>query len=167
MHRKLANLKYVKKDRAECIRIVGKNIMSEKGLTGLAKDTLKASVREFREIFKLLAKTSNYPFYFFCQQGKDRTGLTMILLLLLLQVPTHAIESDYMLSASELTPERDTRLEELQNMGLPDSFVGCDPELVDEVEKWLAEEHGGIRGYLSQIGVTHEDQECIRQALLV
>ena len=141
--------------------------MTPRGLTGLAIDTLNASKKEFREIFELLAQPSAYPFHLYCQQGKDRTGLTAILLLLLLRTPQSAINEDYLLSATELEPEKTERLQELRDMGLPDSYAGCDPGLVDAVVEWLSTEYGDVVGYLSSIGVAKSAQDSIRHNLLV
>ena len=157
----------MRNDLPACKRIVGEHVLRQRGLNGLATDTLQASTQEFNGIFNLLTDPDNYPFHVYCQHGKDRTGLTVVLLLLLLQVPKDAIEVDYMCSASELHLKRNEMVREFHAMSLPDTFADCDPELVNEVEKWLSQFEGGIRGYLEKIGISGLQQEEIGKILLV
>ena len=51
-----------------------------------------------KNFFKLLADTSNYPVYFHCRIGTDRTGLCANLLYGLLGVPLNEIYQDYLFS---------------------------------------------------------------------
>lgn len=90
----------------------------------------------------------------------------MILIQLLLRVPQETIEKDYMLSEAQLEPEKDERLHELQEMGLPVAFANCDPKLVSAVVLWLHEQHGGVERYMLSIGVDKAMQESIRSVLL-
>lgn len=114
----------------------------------------------------MLSQREAYPVHLFCQQGKDRTGLIVLLVELLCDVPVDTIKQDYMLSEGELKPERKERLEELEEMGLPVAFAGCDPGLVSSVTEWLEKEHGGVRGYMNSIGVKQDMQTATRQILV-
>lgn len=164
-------------NRPAAIRILGRNVLSSLGLRGLAIDTLTHSTSEISRIFTLLADRSAYPIHLFCQQGKDRTGLSVMLLLMLLlqrkgldeSTLIKAIEVDYMLSANELDvePERTERHRELQDMALPEEFARCDSELVKAVDQWLKQNHGGIEKYLDSVGVGPKTQDKICDILLV
>ncbi|KAK5709300.1 hypothetical protein LTS12_028104, partial [Elasticomyces elasticus] len=136
--------------------------MAPRGLTGLAMDTLDASTVEIKEVFSVLAgnhpdedenewyyddatnatKTDAhadtdtekgiYPLLIHCTQGKDRTGLIILLVLLLLldddstldsdsdmdmdMDAVNAVNADYTRSEAELTPEAEDRLKELRYM---------------------------------------------------
>ena len=140
--------------------------MRQRGLTGLAIDTVKYSGSEFKRIFQLLADETNYPVLLHCFSGKDRTGITVVLILLLLQLPLDPIKKDYMLSQSELEPEKESRVRELRKIGLPESFTCCDESLVKEVSNYLEQEHGSVQGYLSDIGVNKHQQDSIVRILL-
>ena len=50
------------------------------------------------EIFESLANPSNYPLAIYCSAGKDRTGMTIALLLRALGVSDEEIVADYVLS---------------------------------------------------------------------
>lgn len=150
--------------------------MTPLGLQGLAVDTLTHSTSEIRRIFYHLADSSAYPVHFFCQQGKDRTGLTAMLVQMLLfkragvdkELMLRAANKDYMLSAMELDvePERTERYQELANMCLPEEYARCDDELVKTVDSWLEEKHDGIENYLESTGVEKEIQDRIQRNLL-
>ncbi|KAL1761560.1 protein-tyrosine phosphatase-like protein [Schizophyllum commune] len=143
-------------NRLAGMAIIGSEAMAPRGLLGLATDTLTSSSAEVRSMFTLLADPATYPILVHCTHGKDRTGITIILLLLLCEVDLNIIRADYMATEGELEPVMDKRLNELHALALPDEFLGCPPGFVDGVAAWLQEQHGGIEGYLQSIGVNSE-----------
>ncbi|KAL9096102.1 MAG: hypothetical protein Q9165_001625 [Trypethelium subeluteriae] len=148
--------------RLEAISILGTNVMRERGLHGLAIDTLNASGVEFHQIFKILADETNLPVMIHCTQGKDRTGISILLVLLLLRVPLEAIEYDYLLSEPELLPERESKLEDIRAIGLTDDFAGCPPDFVTRVSGHINEKFGSVEQYLLSIGVTEDLQSKVK-----
>ncbi|KAL1680764.1 cytochrome P450 [Schizophyllum commune] len=143
-------------NRLAGMAIIGSEAMAPRGLLGLATDTLTSSSAEVRSMFTLLADPATYPILVHCTHGKDRTGITIILLLLLCEVDLNIIRADYMATERELEPAMDKRLNELHALALPDEFLGCPPGFVGGVAAWLQEQHGGIEGYLLSIGVNNE-----------
>ncbi|KAL1662343.1 cytochrome P450 [Schizophyllum commune] len=143
-------------NRLAGMAIIGSEAMAPRGLLGLATDTLNSSSAEVRSMFTLLADPATYPILVHCTHGKDRTGITIILLLLLCEVDLNIIRADYMATERELEPAMDKRLNELHALALPDEFLGCPPGFVGGVAAWLQEQHGGIEGYLQSIGVNSE-----------
>ncbi|CAK3845037.1 hypothetical protein DOTSEDRAFT_91581 [Lecanosticta acicola] len=152
--------------RTQAISVLGENVMAKRGLIGLAEDSLAHCINEVKAIFDVLSNEQNYPLLVHCTQGKDRTGLTVLLVLLLCETPTDAIDRDYMLSETELASEREKRLVEIRAIGLPDEFAGCAKGWVETVSKWIEEEYGGIRRYLQRCGVGQEQQDRVRSILL-
>lgn len=140
--------------------------MQPRGLTGLAFDTLTHSTHEFLNIFLLLAKPSTYPVLIHCTQGKDRTGLSIILVLLLCDIPVKAIDADYRASERELVPEREERVGELTAMGLGEEFARCPEGFVVSVVRFLEDTYGGLRKYLEAIGVSEEMKWAVRRELV-
>ena len=134
--------------KLEAISILGKEVMCNRGLEGLASDTLDFSKAEIRQVFQILTSSSNYPLLVHCTQGKDRTGLVIILLLLLLHVPKEAITADYLASDEALEPEKDERLSEIRKIGLTDDFAKCPTNFVQHVTSYVNEKYGGAKGYL-------------------
>ena len=152
--------------RMEAIAIFGREVMAPRGLTVLAKDSLDHGTSELREIFTLLADSSNYPILIHCTQGKDRTGLVVILLLLLVDVPLEAISADYMASEKELESERQSRMEEIRRVGLGEEFAKCPAGFVQEIAEHLQDVYGGVQGYLRCIGVNERTQDNIKKNML-
>lgn len=153
--------------RPTAISIIGTHAMQPRGLTGLAFDTLTHSTHEFLEIFTLLAEPGTYPVLIHCTQGKDRTGLSIILVLLLCDIPVKAISADYRASERELVSEREERVGELAAMGLGEEFAGCPEGFVESVVGFLEDTYGGIRKYLEAIGVSEEMRGAVRRKLIV
>lgn len=156
---------YVVGYRTDAIRVLGENVMAKRGLIGLAEDSLKHSLSEVKSVFDVLSEERNYPLMVHCTQGKDRTGLVVLLVLLLLDVPREAIDRDYMLSEKELASEREERMVQIRAIGLPDDFAGCAQGWVDAVSKCIDEEYGGIEKYLGRCGITKGQMQRIREIM--
>lgn len=87
------------------------------------------------------------------------------LVLLLLKVPSKAITYDYRLSESELLPERESRLKEIHEIGLSDSFADCPEDWIEKVQGHLEERYGGVRKYCRNIGFGEEEEEKLVEIL--
>ena len=153
--------------RKDAIAILALNVMASRGLSGLAIDSLLYSRSEVRAVFSILSNAESYPLLVHCTQGKDRTGLTVLLVLMLCGVAMEAIERDYRLSESELQPERHEKLEEIRSIGLPDDFADCPAEWTGTVCAYINEELGGVETYLESCGIMMEQQERLKNLLMV
>jgi len=152
--------------RMQAISILGREVMKPRGLTGLAFDTLNFSTGEIREVFDILADPLNYPVLIHCTQGKDRTGLIIALVLLLLGAPADAIKHDYVLSESELLPEKEARMQEIKEIDLGEEFAGCPLDWTEKVQEHIEERYGGIQPYLKDhVGISPETQESLKAIL--
>lgn len=141
--------------------------MEPRGLTGLACDTLANSIAEIKEVFMLFANEAEYPIMIHCTQGKDRTGLAIVLLLLLLEVPVQAIAADYVASERELEAEMEDRIADMKKVGLGPGFAGCPTDFVKGVVGELDSGFGGVRSYLTdKVGISEEVQERVRSIML-
>ena len=159
--------------RRDAIKIIAENVMIKRKLIGLGTDSLDVCTAEIKEFFTVvLASLSGDggeeggAVLVHCTQGKDRTGLTILLILLLLHIPFPAAEEDYMLSDRELASEREERISEIEPMGFPAWFAGCDPGFVKAMDEHIREKYGGIEKYLEGVGVDGEMQGRMRKALL-
>lgn len=165
--------------------------MTPRGLIGLGQDTLDSSTAEMRTIFELFAAdedtddetdddhdekggnrrgrrpVSPFPILVHCTQGKDRTGLVILLLLLLTgRVGEDALRSDYVRSEPELLVEVEERMKEIRLLGLSEDYTKCPAGFTMEIRRHLEEKYGGVEGYLRYVGVDEEKLERIRQTLL-
>lgn len=148
--------------RIEAIGILGSNVMKQEGLVGLGIRSIDMCTKEVYEIFKILSNAESYPILVHCTQGKDRTGLVVQLVLMLLGVAVDAINHDYMLSQEELQSKREERLKEIYSIGLTDEFADCDPHLVEEVARHINQKYGSIEKYLEVCGLTKEMEGSIK-----
>lgn len=164
---KLAFL-YTLRYRTQAISILGTNVMSPRGLSGLALDTLTHSTSEIASLFALLAKPEVYPVLVHCTLGKDRTGLVVLLVAMLCGASEEGVVRDYERSGVELEGEREEREKEVAKIGLSPSFAGVEEGWVGVVTTWLREEWGGVEGYLRKgCGVGEEVIEGVRSILVV
>lgn len=152
--------------RTEAISILGREVMQPRGLIGLGKDSIDHARDEIREIFEFLADARNYPLLVHCTQGKDRTGLTIMLLLLLVNAPLQAISADYLASERELLPEKESRMLEIGELGLTEDFAGCPPTFVAEIYDYIVNTYGSVPRYLIRIGVSKAMQDKIIENLV-
>lgn len=152
--------------RTQAISVLGKEVIQPGGLVGQAKDTIDSSGIELKRILEILSNAGNYPIYFHCTQGKDRTGLVALLLLVILNIPLDIIAVDYMASEGELLPERGDRIQELRAMGLSDDFANCPPNWVADVYHHITCNYGSSNGYFNCIGVGRDLRQKIKSNLL-
>jgi protein-tyrosine phosphatase len=154
---------YVLGYRKEAISVLGTNVMAARGLAGLAEDSLRFCQAEVKQVFDVLCQAEKWPVLVHCTQGKDRTGLVVLLVLMLLGVEERVIGADYRLSQGELQRERAERLEEIRSIGLPEEFADCDEGWTDRVCGFINEEFGSVEMYLKGCGVTAEHQEALKR----
>ena len=151
--------------RNEAISILGQKVMTPRGLTGLGCDTLTYSTAEIRAAFDVLSHLSNYPVLIHCTQGKDRTGLLVLLILLLLDVDERSILADYLRSEKELLPEKEERMCEIESIGLTEEFAGCPIDFVPQLKTFVEKSYGGVKQYLSKAGIAEEKQRKVVEIL--
>lgn len=152
--------------RKDAIKILAPH-MEEMELVGLAKSSLDVCTHEMKQVFDVFADEANWPVLVHCTQGKDRTGLVVMLVLFLLGVDQAVIEDDYMLSQSELAPEKEERMKEIRSIGLSEKFAICPPNVVSSVHLHLREKYGGVEKYLEKIGVSRGTINLVKRKLLV
>ena len=105
-----------------------------------------------------------------CAAGKDRTGLVAALLLGLVEVPVETIAADYALTAELLRPRDEAWLEHgpgerAEREALLARYAPT-AEVMLRVLDGLGERHGGVEGYLADVGVAAADLDRLRDRLL-
>jgi protein-tyrosine phosphatase len=122
-------------------------------------------INNVEKALEALIEPGAMPVLIHCTQGKDRTGMIAILVLLILNVPLEAIELDYGLSDEALLPEAESRLAEIRELGLPDSFGETDPGLPKKTVQHLDSQYGGLDVYLDSIGFDLTKRNELRELL--
>lgn len=157
---------YVSGYRLDAVQIIGRTVMSPRGVVGLMLDSMAVCTAEVAEVFNgVLAREESYPVLWHCTQGKDRTGLLTMLTLFLLGVSEEDVQRDYLATQDELKAEREERVQEIASIGLGPEWADVDDRLVGETKKVLDERYGGVEGYLEKAGVSRETQEKIKGIL--
>lgn len=171
--------------RISVVKIFSNEVIEKVGMVGMGTMALEYSGNEIKKMFEILISESNPPFPIIahCTQGKDRTGLVILLILLCLhtpppspakssfseQIPLEAMSHDYTLTQAGLQRIREKMMEEIVNdIGLPPSFINVDPGFVNTVADFLRLKYGGIRGYLASLGLDGDYIVCkLQERLLV
>jgi protein-tyrosine phosphatase len=151
--------------RLDAIKILAPH-MEAMGLIGLATSSLDACTKEVKQVFDVLADDRNWPVLVHCTQGKDRTGLVVMLVLFLLAVDDAIIDDDYRLSESELAPEKEERMKEISSIGLSEQFAVCPPDVVKSVHAHIEAKYGSVEEYLERVGVSRETTGLVRRRML-
>jgi protein-tyrosine phosphatase len=129
-------------------------------------DMARNSSTTFAVLFQLLASVENCPMVFHCTGGRDRTGVATALILLAVGVSREDIMQDYLISNEYLVPM-------MQRMSATYASKGIDPEPImanlhlresylNALLTVIADEFGGIDGYLSSIGVGQAEVDTFR-----
>ncbi|KAL0578285.1 hypothetical protein V5O48_003696 [Marasmius crinis-equi] len=124
--------------RMTAIRMVGRHVLSTKGILGLNLDLLKFCQKEILE----------------ANSNSDADDLLL-----------QAIKHDYALSAQGIP--RDSMLHEVRGIGMTEDYLTAPMIVVDEVYRYLVADYGGPEGYLDVIGFGEEQREKLRRILLV
>ncbi len=125
----------------------------------------------FAQAVELLGASGALPAVFHCAAGKDRTGVTAMLILGALGVPRTYIAADYALTAEStqrmlVWAEREVPEFFERMAGLPAALLACAPEAMYRIVEGIEAEHGSIRAYARHIGVRAETLDRLEAELL-
>ena len=129
-------------------------------------DAVSPESNPIRMVFEYLTAERNYPVCINCFAGKDRTGLTIALLLSLLDVPFAAIMEDYLATNTNLLPRvrRVTTPMKLLSFGLLptrtwEAALSAYDSYLSTAFNRIRNEYGGITNYLSMCGISATRQK--------
>ncbi len=140
--------------------------MSQHGymdLSDLYLDLLDYSQPKIRDVFKIFAAHPEEGIYFHCTAGKDRTGVIVMLMFLLIGIPHQTIIDNYAESY-----ENNKHRPGYKNM--PEEwrrFTWSKPEYIKRAMNHLEHKYGGSATYLKIIGVTEEEIETLKASLIM
>ncbi|KAI9839080.1 MAG: hypothetical protein M1837_002257 [Sclerophora amabilis] len=144
---------------------MGREVLLPLGLVGLGCTSIDHCGDEIRQILEIIILSPPSGLLIHCTQGKDRTGLIVVLILFLLDVPIDAIANDYALSESELRPESEERTKALIEIGLTAESAGAPVDWPKSIRTHVVEKYGGISEYLAHIGVNWDMQLAAKRNL--
>lgn len=154
--------------------LFNRNRLDQIMIKGYTEVMIDNNARRFGEILRLLTDENNLPALIHCTAGKDRTGVSIALLLLLLGVPDDVVIADYTLSNRFY--EHYKRIAEKAIAPLKWMRITGDdlyPLLVSRAETMQATiahiraQYGSVDHYLTEkAGLTSEEIVRLRQNLL-
>ena len=122
-----------------------------------------------QDTLSLLARPGTLPALVHCAGGTERTGLIIALVLGIVGVPETTIAEDFALTARFDHPRHLAKHPELSaaTYTVEDHQQGvCNPNTMLAVLRTLEERYCGVVGYACNIGVSEEEMEALRDALL-
>lgn len=122
---------------------------------------LEHAGESFRRIFGLFSDERFNGYVFHCTAGKDRTGVTAMLLLGLAGVADEMIVEDYAYTEALTEPVGEDYLPDL-----PRYLFGANPETMRAAIAHIRGAYVDISSYLLHIGVTKEQQRLVLEKLL-
>lgn len=135
---------------------------------------IEGNPQVFREIFERLADSNSLPILIHCAAGKDRTGITIALLLAFLGVSDETIIADYTLSNHyylQFKTITSKSLAQLSLVGLTESdfdyLLIADGTMIQKTLDYVRNNYGSVEQYLtSYAGISHDTLSAIRDNLL-
>jgi protein-tyrosine phosphatase len=131
-----------------------------------------------RQVISLLADGNSVIAH--CFAGKDRTGLTVALVLEAIGVRRDAIVSDFLRSNAAVPQLRERILESVRGRAeesttpeivtfaearLNEEVLGVREEYLDASRRTIERDYGSVPKYLASIGVTDDQVTRLREAL--
>lgn len=147
---------------------VTKEAMNPMGLFGLYKTLLVHAGGRIAEALRICTDQSNYPIVFFCDSGKDRTGLVVAVLLRACLASKDDVVRDYRCSGPALQSVTDQMLQEYRAQGLSEEFIQASEQTMLNALNYIDETWGSVHAYLAYAGFSQEEQQqlqtCLRQS---
>jgi protein tyrosine/serine phosphatase len=142
------------------------NVDPEMRLEDLYVRILENGQERFGQIFTALAEESNLPAVIHCAGGKDRTGVTVALLLRLLGVPDEAIVLDYAITDRNMARLMERLALNIDRPAYPDHVLRAAPETMQAFLSALDTSYESADAYLAGGGVTSDHVAALRSQLL-
>lgn len=119
----------------------------------------------------IIAQPSNLPVVVHCTAGKDRTGITIAMLLSILGVSNEHIAADYHVTTKNMAPvvERIRNAPVFKENGLayaPDWIFASDPETMLAFLQRMQQEYGSAEQWARKCGMTDAQFDALRENLL-
>lgn len=132
---------------------------------------IDVNARFVAEALAIIAQPSDLPVVIHCTAGKDRTGITVAMLLDILGVSHEHITADYHVTTKNMAPviERIRSAPVFQENGLadaPDWIFASDPETMQGFLARMTSTYGGAEEWALAQGITPEQVSALRASLL-
>lgn len=133
------------------------------GLAGTYRHMLDARGDQLVEVARALLEPEGLPAVIGCAAGKDRTGVSVAVLLAAVGVPTDVVVADYVLSAELFAA--DVRDDHLVDWRAGAVTVESPPEYMLGALEHLDRQHGGAAALLRRHGLADAELATLRERL--
>jgi protein-tyrosine phosphatase len=134
------------------------------GLAGMYLHVFDARAAQLAEVTRALLAQDGLPAVIGCAAGKDRTGVTIALLLALVGVRTDVIVEDYAVTAGYFARPALARIDR-DDWRHEDLVVESPPAYMASALLHLEREHGGARALLARQGLTDTELDRLVERL--
>jgi protein-tyrosine phosphatase len=133
------------------------------GLAGMYRHMFDARAPQLADVVRAILEPSGLPAIIGCAAGKDRTGVTVALLLEAVGVPLDVIVEDYALSARYFaSPLAHVEPDDWRAVPI---VVDSPPEFMHEALAHLEQQHGGALALLRRQGFSEQDLDRLVDVL--
>jgi len=127
----------------------------EVGIVGTYRHMFDSRGPQLVEVIRALLEPDGLPAVVGCAAGKDRTGVTIALVLAAVGVPADVVAGDYALTAELFAA--DVADEHLLDWRASPAAVDCPPEYMLQALGHLERRHGGAAALLRSNGLTGDE----------
>lgn len=128
---------------------------------------LEHSKREYAHIFHTMCRYPEGCVLFNCTAGKDRTGVTAMLLLKLAGVEDDIIVKDYSVSEQYMKEVFDRQREQMKQYGaeIPEYMLKSPQEEMQKTLAFFQQKYGTAEQYFTNIGMTEDEIGILKRKL--
>jgi protein-tyrosine phosphatase len=134
------------------------------GLAGMYRHVFDVRAAQLADVVRALLADDGMPAIIGCAAGKDRTGVTIALLLDLAGVDHATIVDDYARSAAYFAQPAQAVIDE-DDWRHPELVVESEPDYMRDALDHLDTAHGGARALLRRHGITDADLDRLVERL--
>lgn len=143
-------------------------LFDKQGLLGLNKIILEHNSDRLLKALKIVAERKNHPVLIHCSHGKDRTGLTIAIIMRALGATPEDIANDYHISeAHGRTPEAIAIFQKHSPLLTLDVWTRAPVQVMLDTLSYIDTKYGSIEAYLTHIGFNAVWQARLKTALKV
>ncbi|DBA66099.1 hypothetical protein WJX79_008454 [Trebouxia sp. C0005] len=123
--------------------------------------------KEVAKALRVFVDHNNYPVLVHCIHGKDRTGLIVMLIMLLCSVEPETVVLDYVQSEIHLKSSRDKSQLDLASYLTSDGVMASKAQTMQSTIEYMNRKYGSAAGYVKVIGITASEVSAIRLNMLI
>ena len=138
--------------------------MSSGSLGGIYVNTADSCQKDFYKVLKIMADNPEKTILFHCSAGKDRTGMTAALLLMLAGAAKEDIITDYTVTTENLYSVLD-RFASENDESLKD-YLGSEGEYIEKFINHIEKKYHGAEAYMKKIGLKESEIKTLKESFL-